>query len=426
MIVGQYEYSLSLTSQFYYCGLPLRMDSYSRCQFNCSYCFANARGGNRGSRRLGVAAVSSIRNRLERLTSAPPRSVADEFLAKGQPIHLGGMSDPFQPIEADLGVTLELLKVLAEYRYPVVISTKSNLFKRDEYVEVLKRCRCIVQISLSSTNDSLLAQTDIGTPGPSALLKSIATLRAEGIPVACRIQPLLPMHEADAFDVIAACADIGVQHVAVEHLKLPVEKSWWGISSLSQSLHLDLAKYFTSHGALRVGREWILPVKERLERTIALRDYAHSRGISFGAADNDLLLLSDGKCCCSGVDLVSGFTRFFSHNFTEAARRGIPSNLISIRSLDRVWCPPKSISRHMNSHSRLPMQDGHGAGIRDYIRRNWNGSCNGNSPATFHGVVDSGEQDKDGFKLYTFTEEMRRILESGSLRWKGSTEDRPS
>jgi DNA repair photolyase len=41
-----YTTPLSLTSQFFFCGLPLRLDSYRGCAFQCSFCYARYRGGN--------------------------------------------------------------------------------------------------------------------------------------------------------------------------------------------------------------------------------------------------------------------------------------------------------------------------------------------------------------------------------------------
>lgn len=34
---------LSVSSKFAICGLPIRLDTYKNCSFNCDYCFANNR-----------------------------------------------------------------------------------------------------------------------------------------------------------------------------------------------------------------------------------------------------------------------------------------------------------------------------------------------------------------------------------------------
>ncbi len=404
-----YRYALSFTSQFYYCGLPLRLDSYSRCHFNCLYCFASARGGERGYRRLRTADPRRLRRRLEKLAAHRPQSVIDELLLRGQPIHFGGMSDPFIPMEGTSRVTLEALKVLADHKYPAVLSTKSNLVERDEYVDVLKRGKFVVQFSVSSTDDSLLGRIDVGTPGPSALFRAAATLYAAGIPTALRIQPLLPTRVRDAFEVIDAGRAVGIMHVAVEHLKLPIESSWWGTHRLSESLGVSLPAYYASKHSRRIGREWILPVEERLETVLQLRTHAHSHKMTFGAADNDLLLLTDGDCCCSGVDLIGGFQGFFKYNYTEAVRRGASRNLISMDALEGVWFPQGSIGQYVNSRSRLGNAS-RGASVRDYVRRNWNGSPNGNSPKALFGVIDTGEADGSGFRVYALADEMRILM----------------
>jgi DNA repair photolyase len=43
---SSYSTPLSLTSQFPFCGLPLRLDTYLGCTFGCIYCSSKDRGGN--------------------------------------------------------------------------------------------------------------------------------------------------------------------------------------------------------------------------------------------------------------------------------------------------------------------------------------------------------------------------------------------
>src|SRR4029434_10886062 len=53
-----------------------------------------------------------------------------------QVLAMSGVTDPYQPIERRLCLTRRCLEVLAEFRNPVVIVTKSALVTRD--VDVLK------------------------------------------------------------------------------------------------------------------------------------------------------------------------------------------------------------------------------------------------------------------------------------------------
>lgn len=405
-----YRYSLALTSQFYYCGLPIRLDSYSTCQFNCLYCFASARGGYRGPEKLETIDVSSLERRLERTNQGLARSVIDEFLQRRQPVHFGGMSDPFLPAEERLRATYETLKQLTTHGYPTVVSTKGKLLARDEYLELLTRSNFVVQVSLSTLDNKLTASMDIGTPTASERLRVIEKLAAAGVFVTCRIQPLLPGREAEAAEIVDACRETGVKHVAVEHLKLPVEASWWGTARLGNLLGLDLYTHYSRRGAVRVGREFVLPLRDRLDVVLSLRERAHTLGLTFGAADNDLLLLTDGDCCCSGVDFAPGFGGFFRHTYTEAVRRGLAANRIGLGLLEDVWVPRRSVAQYVNSHSRVKRDGESGASLDKYIRRSWNGSTNGNSPLALFGVRDSGEVDEHGYRVYAVDDALRTLL----------------
>jgi hypothetical protein len=321
------------------------------------------------------------------------------------------MSDPFPSVERESKITLRVLEVLARHKYPTVISTKSDLFAQEEYLGVLQTGSFAIQASVSTLDDRLAARTDLGTPGPTKLLSALANAIDAGIPGSLRLQPLLPTRQADAADVIDAGADVGVRHVAVEHLKLPVEKTWWGTETLSDALGVNLPKYYACRLAKRIGREWVLPVEERLDTVLQLRHRAHGRGMSFGAADNDLLLLSDGGCCCSGVDDLPGFERYFRCNYTEAVRRGLSQGTIQASSLNAAWAPTGSVRRFVNSRSRSGA-----ASVREYVLRNWNGSPNGSSPALFYGVRPVEAFDDQGYRVYSVTDELLEFLRVRDIR----------
>jgi DNA repair photolyase len=404
-----YDYALSVTSQFYFCSLPLRLDSYSRCGFGCTYCFSLARGGNFDIRKIRPADPDSLRRRLDRVASGQIGSVLDEFLGHGQPIHFGGMSDPFPPIERKLGIAKQLLRVLATYKYPTVISTKNSLVAEDDYLELLSDGRFMVQFSISSLDDELMRRIDIGTSSPTDRVRALRRLAEAGIPTSCRIQPILPSLERDACEIVPAVAEAGAGHVGAEHLKLPIESSWRGTEMLAAALGASTLDAYKESGR-RVGREWVLPIERRIDTILQIRDAVHSRGMTFGAADNDLLPISDGDCCCSGADFVDGFSEYFALNYAEAVRRASSSEHMSFKVLNDTWYPTMTMARFMNSRSRIIEPGGVGGGIREYVKRNWNGSPNGASPLSFRGVQATGVFDGDGFMEYALDGELRGLM----------------
>src|ERR1043165_791292 len=118
---------VSITSQFPFCGLPLRLDTYAGCAFQCSYCFARYRTeATLGSDYVRPANPETIRKIFHFAIDLHrfPTGVVAQCLRRRMPIHFGGMSDGFQPAEKKHEVTKATLKILARYHYPTVISTR--------------------------------------------------------------------------------------------------------------------------------------------------------------------------------------------------------------------------------------------------------------------------------------------------------------
>nr|WP_319453575.1 MULTISPECIES: radical SAM protein [unclassified Mycobacterium] len=320
------------------------------------------------------------------------------------------MSDPFPPLEAELGVSRSLLRELASTRYPTIISTKGVLLAEDRYLELLREGDFVVQVSFSARDDRLAAELDRGAPSPTERIQMLRDLSRAGISTAARLQPLLPGREEEAAAFIAELADAGVRHVGVEYLKLPVER-WRGTQRMSQAVGVDLGRLYSAEGAERSAREWLLPATRRLESIVSLRAETHACGMSFGAADTDLLPLGDGACCCSGAEvLLKTAPNFLEFNYLGAVRRASASGQVSFNSLSDCWVPGGSIAEMVNSESRLPSRNGRGAELRDYIRANWNGRPNGCSPQMFYGVEPTGSLDDQGLRIYALTDELRTLM----------------
>lgn len=399
-----YDYALAITSQFPFCSMPLRLDSYSRCQFACRYCFASARAGAAPPGRVKVADPEAFARRLDRLAKgAEPRSVLDEMLAARIPIHFGGLSDPLMPLEGQSEVTLKFLNVLREYSYPTVLSTKSTLCASPKYLDVLANGHFVVQISLPTLSDDVSKRVDVGVPNSSERLVAVERLASKGVTVACRLQPLLDRGTA-AFRLIDACSRAGARQVAVEHLKLAIDNDQHR-RALSNALGLDLMSYYSERGAVRVGREWVLPVVERFNRVLSLRSAAHSAGMFFGAADNDLLHLSDGTSCCSSVDRL-GLETSYRFTFTQAVR-GHHYGRVTFDSIASEWRPGRSIARYVNSNSRIT-----GGTTEHYVRRHWNGYRHGSGLESFYGVSRTDEVDPEGFSVYRLSSDIAELVSS--------------
>lgn len=358
-----------------------------------------------GAERVRMADPRALSRRLERVAlGCEPRSALDEMLAARIPIHFGGMSDPFMPLELKRRQTLELLHVLAQFKYPTLLSTKGVLAATEPYLSILRRPEFAVQFSITTASDEDSAIVDVGAPTTSERFAAAQTMVEAGAKVAIRHQPLIPTRPEDALFVIAAAARVGAKHYALEHLKLPVEQTWAHKAQLNAAAGADLYAYYQTRQATRIGREWILPPSARLATVIEIKRAANALGLSFGAADNDLLHLSDGRVCCSGADLL-GMGEGYQFNFLSAVRKGAASGEVRFDSIRDLWRPARSIAQYVNSNSREAGQT-----VDSFIRKRWNGAPNGTSPSAFFGVHDDNRLDADGFKIYRLDEDVRQMM----------------
>ena len=140
-----YQENLQITSQFKFCPNPFRVDMYRGCDFGCTYCFANMEAfkeNGTGLKYWCEAEVKDITHKFELAfdTDKEYKEIIIELLRHKVPLHCGGMSDPFQSREKELGLTKELIKISNKYNYPILFSTKACSFpkdKEDEYWKLL-------------------------------------------------------------------------------------------------------------------------------------------------------------------------------------------------------------------------------------------------------------------------------------------------
>jgi len=393
---------LSLTSQFGFCSLPLRLDSYRGCGFGCTYCFALQRGGNVAASNIAPADPSAVARALSRASRGEPtQSPVIEMLRRQVPIHFGGMSDPFQPAERKYRVSMEYLKALAASSYPVVISTKGTLIGQPEYRDLIRSIgRVVIQFSFSSVSDQVAKKVEPSATPPSKLLKVMESLASEGFQTTCRWQPYICGLSSDPSVFVAAMARAGARHLAFEHLKVPAEQlPYSGPTKRSAILSEQRASYRAA-GAKRDGREFVLPAERKFARMTEVRDRCHDAGISFGAADNEFQYLSDFEACCSGVDQFPGFDNVFRYNIGCAVRRGRNST-IRHELIGEEWRPNSSVDRYLNSRSRLGQRLGVKGTIEDHLRYRWNApTVDGSPSSTFFGVQPTSQRDVDGYVIY--------------------------
>ncbi|MEM8575707.1 MAG: radical SAM protein [Pseudomonadota bacterium] len=395
-----YKYALSITSQASFCSTPIRLDTYSACQFGCAYCFAKSRGGNISKSQLNIASARVLKERLKRVRNGKAASALDVLLQMRVPIQLGGMTDPFSPWEEQHRASLELLRVLQEDYYPTLISTKSLIPSLKGYAEILRDGNFYVRISFTGATPDKATALEAGVPSSSDRFRAIEKLSNMGIPVSTRLQPLIPGQEEASARIIQSAANAGAKHVSVEYLKVPLENSMAQTRSLDRALP-GIRDVYRNNGARRVGREYTLPPENKILGHELLSNSARALGIVYGYADNEFLLRNSFRSCCNAADLFLENAGAFDANILGVMKRG-KGRQRKLLTLKEQEIPQFPMDNYLNSRSRPRLSKDATAKERwlSLLREKWNAPPWRGGPASFWQVHDTGERDIRGDKVF--------------------------
>lgn len=258
-------------SQAVLCEYPVRLDTYSGCSHGCKYCFARTK--------VDIEKVT-MKNCAKQLRSfiEGKRNGVTKWCDWAIPLHWGGLSDPFQPIERRGGASLECLKVFAETKYPVIISTKGKLITEEPYLSILRECNAVVQVSMVCSSYDRM---EPGAPSFEERLSMVARLAGNCRRVIVRAQPYITGVKREFLSNVPRFAEAGAHGVTVEGMKFKKGKP----------------------GLVKVRGDYCYP-EDLLEAHYALiRDACHDAGLAFYCAENRLRPMGDSPACCGCGDL---------------------------------------------------------------------------------------------------------------------------
>lgn len=296
----KYTNILKPTRQFVMCGNCFRMDTYKGCTFGCEYCFANNRGGGNFFDQFQVVDMNYVRHLFEAaIDNGDCSTIKRECLNHYVPIHLGGLSDPFQSAEWKYGATYDFLALTKKYNYPVNISTKTAYIP-DKYFDVLDPIIHTFSISLIGLSDDYVRVWERNTPSAQERIEFIKELKKRGFWVSIRIQPIIDIEEV--VDLIKA-TDSFVDYYTVEHLKLPLDNRAQ-FQKLRDKLNIAIP-------VVAKGREYEFETKAKLENINRIKQ---TTNVKIGCGDNDLHHLSDSFNCCGIDTMPAAFSNWMKYN----------------------------------------------------------------------------------------------------------------
>jgi len=119
------------------------LNIYRGCAHACTYCYAIYTHEYLNESNFSkVFAKTNIAEQLDSELSKPTW--------KREIINIGGVTDSYQPAEAELKIMPEVLKVLIKHKTPAIISTKSDLILRD--YALIDELSKITYVNIASTD----------------------------------------------------------------------------------------------------------------------------------------------------------------------------------------------------------------------------------------------------------------------------------
>lgn len=202
-------------------GFDVSVNPYRGCAHGCAYCYARPT-----HEYVGFSAGLDFETRILVKREAPAllRAALASPKWRPEPIMLSGNTDAYQPAERRLRITRRCLEVLAEFRNPVAITTKSYLVTRD--VDILQELAAVdaaaVTVSVTTLRNDIQRTLEPRASTPARRLGAIRVLADAGIPVGVNVAPVIPGltdHELPA--ILEAAADAGAQYASLILLRLP-------------------------------------------------------------------------------------------------------------------------------------------------------------------------------------------------------------
>ncbi len=199
------------------------INPYRGCEHGCIYCFARPTHAY-----LGMSPGLDFESKI--LFKPDAAKLLEAELSKPsyvpQVIAMGTNTDPYQPIEREYRVTRSILEVLAKFKNPVGIVTKSALIARDIDILAPMAAEGLAKVALSITTlDRKLARImEPRAATPERRLETLRALSAAGIPTVVMTAPIIPaLNDDEMKSILAAAAKAGVKQAGYTLLRLPLE-----------------------------------------------------------------------------------------------------------------------------------------------------------------------------------------------------------
>jgi len=252
------------------------MNIYRGCQHGCIYCDARSTCYQMDHAFEDIAVKMNAPQLLEQ---------ALLHKRKRCMIGTGSMSDPYIPLEKELGLTRKCLELILQYGYGLAIQTKSDLILRDLDLlrQINRNTKCVVQMTMTTYDEELCKILEPGVCTTKRRFEVLDILRQEGIPTICWMTPILPFIN-DTRENVEGLLDYCVRAKVYGIMEFGI-----GVTLRDgdrQYFYAQLDRHFPGmkeRYQCAYGNQYELPSKEQEELLQMIRDTCTQNGIVNGA-----------------------------------------------------------------------------------------------------------------------------------------------
>lgn len=161
------------------------MNLYRGCSHGCIYCDSRSKCYNIGHAFEDIEIKENAIDLLE---------YALVHKRKKCVIGTGSMTDPYIPLEMEIGNVRKALQLIYKHGFGFTVITKSNHILRDLDLlqKINARTKCIVQMTLTTYNDDLCKKIEPNVSTTRERFEVLKKLRDLGIPTVVWLTPILP------------------------------------------------------------------------------------------------------------------------------------------------------------------------------------------------------------------------------------------
>ena len=185
------------------------MNLYRGCLHGCIYCDSRSKCYQMNH---DFEDIEVKENALELLEAALRRK------RKRCMIGTGAMTDPYLPLEKNLGYTRKALLLIEKYGFGVALQTKSDLVLRDLDIlrQINEKTKAVVQMTLTTADEKLCRIIEPNVSTTNERFEALKALRDAGIPTVVWLCPVLPFindTEENIRTILGMCVEAGVRGV---------------------------------------------------------------------------------------------------------------------------------------------------------------------------------------------------------------------